>query len=113
MLANEEVDLPVFFFIDKDVLDDPSVREVRDVVLSYSFFGARRNETSGQLEPDTDLSKVSNCQIIHRSSIHFFLVHRGQRLVSLSPSSSPLCLSVPLYFKALHCNKLHYSHTKW
>lgn len=58
LLANEEVDLPVFFFIDKDVLDDPSVRDVKDVVLSYSFFGARRNERSGQLEPDTDLSQV-------------------------------------------------------
>lgn len=59
LLANEEVDLPVFFFIDADVLDDPSVRDVKDVVLSYSFFGARRNPKSGQLEPDTDLEKVS------------------------------------------------------
>lgn len=58
LLANEDVDLPVFFFIDKDVLDDPNVRDVKDVVLSYSFFGARRNEKSGQLEPDTDLEKV-------------------------------------------------------
>jgi cytochrome c oxidase assembly protein Cox11 len=44
------VDLPVFFFIDADVLDDPSARDVRDVVLSYTFFGARRNEKNGQLE---------------------------------------------------------------
>lgn len=53
--------MPVFFFIDKDVLDDPAARDVKDVVLSYSFFGARRNEKSGQLEPDTDLEKVRDC----------------------------------------------------
>lgn len=59
LLANEDVDLPVFFFIDKDVLDDPTVRDVKDVVLSYSFFGARRNNITGQLEPDTDLEKYT------------------------------------------------------
>lgn len=59
LLANEDVDLPVFFFIDKDVLDDPTVRDVKDVVLSYSFFGARRNDVTGQLEPDTDLEKYT------------------------------------------------------
>jgi cytochrome c oxidase assembly protein subunit 11 len=40
------------------MLEDPSVRDVKEVVLSYSFFGAKRNEKNGQLEPDTDLSKV-------------------------------------------------------
>lgn len=59
LLANEDVDLPVFFFIDKDVLEDPNVRDVKDVVLSYSFFGARRNTVTGQLEPDTDLEKYT------------------------------------------------------
>lgn len=50
LLAGEEVDLPVFFFIDADVLDDPSTKGVDDVVLSYTFFSARRNAKSGQLE---------------------------------------------------------------
>ncbi len=59
LLAGEEVDLPVFFFIDRDMLDDPTVKDVREVVLSYTFFSARRNERSGQLEPDTDLSKYT------------------------------------------------------
>lgn len=57
LLAGEEVDLPVFFFIDKEVLEDKEARDVRDVMLSYTFFSARRNPTTGQLEPDTDLSK--------------------------------------------------------
>ena len=33
LLANETVDLPILFFIDKDFLDDPSMRGVDDVVL--------------------------------------------------------------------------------
>jgi len=36
--AGEQVDLPVFFFIDKDILDDPSAEQVDDMVLSYTFF---------------------------------------------------------------------------
>lgn len=59
LLAGEEVDLPVFFFIDADVLDDPTTKGVDDVVLSYTFFSARRNEKNGQLEPDTDLSQYT------------------------------------------------------
>ncbi|PWN20802.1 hypothetical protein BCV69DRAFT_283019 [Microstroma glucosiphilum] len=59
LLAGEEVDLPVFFFIDNDFLDDPNVRDVKDVVLSYTFFAARRNKKTGQMEPDTDLENYS------------------------------------------------------
>jgi cytochrome c oxidase assembly protein subunit 11 len=39
--------------------DDPNVRDVKDVVLSYTFFAARRNKKTGQMEPDTDLENVS------------------------------------------------------
>jgi len=60
--------MPLLFFIDKDILDDPSCRDLEDVVLSYTFFKfvfrpptritlkfyrARRNER-GQLEPDAE-----------------------------------------------------------
>lgn len=38
LLAGEEVDMPLFFFIDKDILDDPNARYITDVVLSYTFF---------------------------------------------------------------------------
>jgi cytochrome c oxidase assembly protein Cox11 len=38
LLAGEEVDMPLFFFIDRDIVDDPSARNVTDVVLSYTFF---------------------------------------------------------------------------
>jgi len=49
--AGEEVDLPVFFFIDRDICDEPSLDGLDDVVLSYTFFKARRNER-GHLVPD-------------------------------------------------------------
>jgi cytochrome c oxidase assembly protein subunit 11 len=37
LLAGEEVDMPVFFFIDRDILDDPSMKDIDDVILSYTF----------------------------------------------------------------------------
>jgi cytochrome c oxidase assembly protein subunit 11 len=78
--AGEEVDMPLLFFIDKDMLDDPACRDVEDVVLSYTFFRcvdfffskiifgnltlrliliyrARRN-ARGHLEPDAPEDKV-------------------------------------------------------
>jgi len=51
LLAGEEVDMPLLFFIDKDFLDDPTCANVDDMILSYTFFKARRNER-GHLEPD-------------------------------------------------------------
>ena len=36
--AGEEVDLPVFFFIDRDIMDDPALENVDDIILSYTFF---------------------------------------------------------------------------
>lgn len=38
LIAGEEVDMPLLFFIDKDVLEDPQCRGLDDVVLSYTFF---------------------------------------------------------------------------
>jgi hypothetical protein len=38
LLAGEEVDMPLLFFIDRDILEDPACRNIDDVVLSYTFF---------------------------------------------------------------------------
>ncbi|KAG2110832.1 cytochrome c oxidase assembly protein CtaG/Cox11-domain-containing protein [Suillus discolor] len=59
LLAGEEVDMPLLFFIDKDILDDPACRGIDDVVLSYTFFKARRN-AQGHLEPDASDKDVQN-----------------------------------------------------
>lgn len=42
---HEEVDMPVFFYIDPDFDDDPVLADVDDVVLSYTFFKAEEGMT--------------------------------------------------------------------
>mmetsp|Transcript_6004 Transcript_6004/g.7566 ORF Transcript_6004/g.7566 Transcript_6004/m.7566 type:complete len:281 (-) Transcript_6004:33-875(-) len=37
----EEVDMPVFFYIDPEFAIDPQMANVRDIVLSYTFFKAK------------------------------------------------------------------------
>jgi len=36
--AGETVDMPVFFFIDPDICDDPAMKGIDTVTLSYTFF---------------------------------------------------------------------------
>jgi cytochrome c oxidase assembly protein subunit 11 len=38
LLPGETVDMPVFFFIDPEIMNDPQVNYVRAVTLSYTFF---------------------------------------------------------------------------
>lgn len=38
LLPGETVDMPVFFFIDPEMMDDPGLRDVHSVTLSYTFF---------------------------------------------------------------------------
>lgn len=36
--GQEEIDMPVFFFIDPDFVDDPAMENVNHITLSYTFF---------------------------------------------------------------------------
>ncbi|OQR82649.1 cytochrome c oxidase assembly protein COX11, mitochondrial precursor [Thraustotheca clavata] len=36
--ADEEIDMPVFFFIDPDIVDDPTMANISNITLSYTFF---------------------------------------------------------------------------
>lgn len=38
LLPGETVDMPVFFFIDPEMMDDPGLKDVHSVTLSYTFF---------------------------------------------------------------------------
>lgn len=46
----EDVDMPVFFFIDPDFLEDPYMKDVNTITLSYTLFNAKyaKNLTPGQ-----------------------------------------------------------------
>ncbi|XP_056406601.1 cytochrome c oxidase assembly protein COX11, mitochondrial isoform X1 [Hyla sarda] len=41
---HEEVDMPVFFFIDPEFADDPKMARVENIMLSYTFFEAREGD---------------------------------------------------------------------
>ncbi|KAK4181085.1 cytochrome c oxidase assembly protein COX11, mitochondrial [Triangularia setosa] len=42
--AGETVDMPVFFYLDPDLLNDLNMRGIESVVLNYTFFKARYDE---------------------------------------------------------------------
>ncbi len=39
--AKEKVDMPVSFYIDPAIADDPNMRDVKTITLSYTFFAVR------------------------------------------------------------------------
>jgi cytochrome c oxidase assembly protein Cox11 len=39
-----QVEMPVFFYLDPDLLDDPRMANVDDIVLSYTFFSSKDQE---------------------------------------------------------------------
>jgi len=38
LAPHEEIDMPVFFFIDPEIVDDPAMESVNHITLSYTFF---------------------------------------------------------------------------
>ncbi|GMG26112.1 unnamed protein product [Ambrosiozyma monospora] len=47
--AGEEIDMPLFFFIDPEFANDPSMRNIDDVVLHYTFFRATHDAEYEQI----------------------------------------------------------------
>ena len=41
----EEIRMPVIFFVDPKILDDPDAREVKEITLSYTFYPVDSAET--------------------------------------------------------------------
>jgi cytochrome c oxidase assembly protein subunit 11 len=41
LAPQEEVDMPVSFFIDPDIANDPNLDDVSTITLSYTFFRAK------------------------------------------------------------------------
>ena len=52
LAAKEEIDMPVFFYIDPEIVDDPAMSNVSNITLSYTFFktGQEEEEEEGNNE---------------------------------------------------------------
>ena len=52
--AGEEIDMPVFFFLDPEMLDDPTMDSVNNVTLSYTFFQTAEEDAVVEQEDDEE-----------------------------------------------------------
>lgn len=61
LAANEEIDMPVFFFIDPEIVDDPAMENVNNITLSYTFFKTGEEE----IEDEEDNNKI----VVHGNAV--------------------------------------------
>lgn len=49
--AGQQVDMPVSFYIDPAIMDDPDARRLEEITLSYTFFKVDREEDTARVRP--------------------------------------------------------------
>lgn len=54
LLPGETVDMPVFFFIDPEIMNDPQMKHVHNVTLSYTFFQTDIDYDDDEEDDDDD-----------------------------------------------------------
>ena len=48
--VRQKVDMPVLFYVDPKMNDDPNMNDVKTITLSYTFFAAESEELDQALE---------------------------------------------------------------
>jgi Cytochrome c oxidase assembly protein CtaG/Cox11 len=67
--AGEEIDMPVFFFLDPEMLDDPAMDNVSDITLSYTFFKTGEEVPVLEADEDEDSSEVPAAGLVAVASV--------------------------------------------
>lgn len=68
---HETVDMPVFFYIDPDFLQDPNMKNIDTITLNYTFFS----------EPDRGLDVTVLIAVQERNTIRTAIYHLSLRLI--------------------------------
>lgn len=55
----EEIDMPVFFYLDPDLMDDIQMKDISEITLSYTFFCTGMEAPEEEEESTKALVKVS------------------------------------------------------
>ena len=62
--AGETVDMPVFFFIDPDFVNDPTMSRIDTVTLSYTFFSTSRKLLPRVSSPNMSVQKPNTIKTV-------------------------------------------------
>lgn len=57
LAGREKMDMPVVFYVDPAIADDPDLKTLKDITLSYTFFPAKPDRPQVRADADT-LNKV-------------------------------------------------------
>ena len=62
LAAGESMDMPVTFFVDPAIAEDPNLREVTTITLSYTFFRDPDDRVGGEVEQLTELNAAPHAR---------------------------------------------------
>src|SRR3546814_7568861 len=87
LAAGASIDMPVSFFVDPAIVDDPNLREVKTITLSYTFFpdqqAADEQQLGGLMAPAAGAGRseehTSELQSLMRTSYAVFCLKKKRQ----------------------------------